>query len=121
MATITREHVGTQDGSALLVTYLGVTEADIALPTIDLGEWADRSVHVWGTFNAGTLLIEGSNNKEASFITLNDAQGAALAVTTEKLKQILEVTHKIRPRVSAGVGVSLNIAFLLRRASSLRT
>jgi hypothetical protein len=121
-AVITKKNVGQGDGSLVLLTYTGLDELDTNVSPINLAEWSDVSVHVVGTFNAGTVTIEGTNFENGTnFTALNDPQGNPLSFTTARMEQLMEIAYLIRPRVTAGTGVSVNVAFLLKRASSLRT
>ncbi|KKK57679.1 hypothetical protein LCGC14_3052050 [marine sediment metagenome] len=69
--------------------------------------FADKTVHVKGTFGVGgNVIIEGSNDG-VTWVTLTDPQGTALnTITTETLEAILENPLYIRPRVSAGDGTT---------------
>jgi hypothetical protein len=117
---ITPENIGSKDGSAMLVKYDNLDELDTTPAPFEWVEWADKSVQVIGNFNAGTIVIEGSNDG-VNWATLTDPQGNALSKTTAFIEQILEATRYVRPRVSAGAGVDLDVFFVLRRASGMRT
>lgn len=117
--SITNTNIGTKDGSARLITYTGLSESDTTPSEFEIIEWADRSVQVVGTFNAGTVTIEGSNDG-TNWAALTDPQGNALAIKSAKIEQISEITRFVRPRVTAGTGVSVTVIFALRRASSMR-
>lgn len=81
-------------------------------------DYSDRSVQVTGTFGAaGNVEIEGSNeNPPVNYAALNNAQGNALNITAESIKQIIENTLATRPRVTAGDGTTqLIVTFLFRR------
>lgn len=117
---ITPQNIGKEDGSAKLVKYDNLDELDTAADPFEWVEWADKSVQVIGTFNGGTVVIEGSNDG-TNWVTLSDPQGNALSKTAAFLEQILEATRYVRPRVSAGTGVDLDVFFVLRRASGMRT
>lgn len=119
--TYNRRNVGQGDGSLVLITYTGLDELDTNPQPINLAEWSDISVHVRGTFNAGTVIIEGTNFENANYTTLNDPQGNPLSFTSARIEQLMEIALQLRPRVSAGTGVSVDVAFLCKRASSLRT
>lgn len=87
-----------------------------------LPEWADRSVQVGisgDTFNAGTVIIEGSNDG-VTWTTLRDPASNALSFTAAGLKQVLEATLYIRPRASVSV-TAVSVIMMLRRANPLRT
>lgn len=117
---ITRNNRSTSDGSVVSVRYAGLAETDTTPEPIEMAEYADRSVQVDGTFSTGTVTIEGSNDKLV-WLPLTDPQGNPLSFTAAKIEQLQELTLWVRPRVTAGTGVSVNVTFLLRRASSLRT
>jgi hypothetical protein len=70
-----------------------------------------KSVQVTGTFNGGTLRIEGSNDG-TNYYALNDPQGNALDITAAKIEQIMETTLYIRPRITAGTGMDLDVTIL---------
>jgi polygalacturonase len=96
-------------------TPLTFTGSDVGA-AIEMGASADRSVQVTGTFGAGgSVTIEGSNDG-TNYHTLNDPQGNALAVTSAKTEQVMELTRYIRPRITAGDGTtSLTVTMFLRR------
>lgn len=81
----------------------------------DNAPWSDRCVQVSGTFGAsGTVVVEGSNDG-VNWATLNSPQGTALSFTAAGIKQVLEGTLYIRPRVSAGDGTTaLAVCMMLR-------
>jgi hypothetical protein len=117
---ITRTNIGQLDGSALLITYDNLDELDTNPGEIEIPEWSDRCVQVIGTFSGGTIVIEGSNDG-VNWVTLSDLQGNAITKTAAFIEQIQEVTRFVRPRVSAGAAVDLDVFFVLRRSSSMRT
>jgi hypothetical protein len=118
--TLTVTDVGGKDGSVKLAVYDNLDELDTTPAAVQLPEWADRSVQIVGTFNGGTVVVEGSNDG-VTWATLNDPQGNPLSFTTSKVEQILEVVLYTRPRVSAGASVDVDAHFLLRRTSGMRT
>ena len=118
--TISRENISKKDGSVELIKYDNITELDTDPPWIEMTEWADKSVQLVGTFNGGTVVIEGSNDGVTP-ITLTDPQGNAISKTSGFIEQILEVTRFVRPRVTAGTGVDLDAFFVVRRTQGLRS
>jgi hypothetical protein len=68
----------------------------------------DRSVQFTGTFGTGgTVVLEGSNEATPSnWFTLRDPQGNSLSFTAVGLKQVLEWTLWVRPRVTGGDGTT---------------
>lgn len=80
---------------------------------VETSSWQDRCVHVFGTFDSGTIVLQGSNDPLAatapndvgtSWVTLRDPAGNNLSFTAAGLKQILELPRYIRPSVSGGGG-----------------
>jgi hypothetical protein len=118
----TRDGIVTKPGgdfSLQLVTWSGLLNGDSG-SAVKFAEWADRTIHVKGTFGVGgNVIIEGSNDG-VTFATLNDATGTAMGtITAESVKQMSEAPLYIRPRVSAGDGsTSLSVILLARRIST---
>lgn len=120
MATITPTTAGRVPpdtgvaGDGALFTWTPVTQADTGA-AIERGSYGDRSVHVKGTFGSGgTCLIEGSNDG-VTFVTLKDSLGNAMSFTAEGIADVGPAVAYIRPRVSAGTGVSLTIIMFARK------
>ena len=124
------------DSDSIVITWTGLLNGDDGSPfwgggsVIDSPPRAagysgsmDRSIEVTGTFGAaGTLVFEGTNDPTASpsYYTLEDAQGTALSFTTAKLKQILESSYKVRPRVTGGDGTTNLTVYLYIAKRHLR-
>lgn len=77
--------------------------ADVGL-AVDLGGFADRSIHISGTFGGATCTFKGSNNDGATFIVLTDPQGNAISKTAEAIEAITELCQQVRPETAAGAG-----------------
>lgn len=109
------------DGSVIAFRFTPLTTTDADSAPIEFAQWADRCVQVDGTWGAGgAAVVEGSNDGTTWF-TLNSAQGTALSLSANALKQVTEVTRYARVRVTAGDGTtSLTANFVLRRAQPLR-
>lgn len=108
------------DGSVILAQWT-LTGTDSSAP-FPFSSWADKSIQVGttgDTFNAGTIIVEGSNDGGTSWYQLDNPQGTGLSFTSAGLKQILEITGLIRARASVAV-TSVNVYLLVRRQSSLR-
>lgn len=81
-------------------------------------DYADKTVHVYGTFGAGgSITIRGSNKENpvesttADWFNLNDPSKTALTFTGAGGEQILENPLWISPLVTAGDGsTSINVA-----------
>jgi hypothetical protein len=97
-------------GKVALVTWTALATSDTGTP-ISNPSFADRSVQVGGTFGGATCIIEGSNDG-VTYATLTDTAGAALSFTTAGVRQVLQVTRFIRPSVSGGAAVSINVNLL---------
>ena len=116
--TYPTESIGS--GDARIVKIDATAAGDIS-SAIELGEWADASVQVAGTFGTATVSIEGSNDG-TNWATLNDGTGAnALSgINTAKIEQILETTRFKRVNVGGSGACTLAVTFYLRRNQPLR-
>ena len=110
------------DGSCLLWEFTPLTTTNADSSPIDFTQWGDMSVQVRGTWGAGgALAIEGSNDG-TNYVVLNSAQGTALSLSADSLKQIVERPRYVRARVTGGDGTtSLAATFVFRRATPMRT
>lgn len=110
------------DGSCLLWEYTPLTTTNADSSPIGFTQWGDMSVQVRGTWGAGgALAIEGSNDG-TNYVVLNSAQGTALSLSADSLKQIVERPRYVRARVTGGDGTtSLAATFVFRRATPMRT
>lgn len=120
MATVKRTPVAATSSDLVKIwKWAGLTQAD-ANGAEPLGpEWldyVDRTVQVTGTFGGATIVLEGSNDG-TNFVTLNAPGNSALSFTSAGLKQILESAAYIRPNISGGAGVSVDITVCARRAT----
>lgn len=106
MATITSVAVPNPDVRFALRKWEGfTTNGDVGDSVDTMGGYQDRSVQVLGDFGtSGAITIEGSNDGGTTWATLTDGQGNDLVITAAKIEAIAEVTHAIRPRLSAGSG-----------------
>lgn len=89
-------------------TFNGASQVGTPLGGVSL---PDKTVHVSGTFNGGTITIQGSNSgpTASKWHTLNDPSQNALTFTTSAIEQILENPRFIRPRVTASMSVAVVI------------
>lgn len=118
------------DGSFYRIRWAALANGDSGAP-LAMGEWADRSIHVWAQTSVGgasvlgaggSVSIEGSNdydpvtNTTGSWIALTDQNGVVMTYTAAALKQMTEAPLWIRPRVTAGDGTtSCNVVLCARR------
>lgn len=110
----TVERITTEKDPCHVLTWTGLANGDSGSP-VEMPGSADRTVQVFGTFGSGgNCRIEGSNNG-SNWSALTDPQGNALDISSEKIETITEITRYMRPRITAGTGVSLTICMLVRR------
>lgn len=74
----------------------------------------DKTVQVSGTFDSGTVVIQGSNDPSAAvWSTMHAPDGAELSFTAAGIEAILENPLWIRPVVTGeGATASITIAIL---------
>lgn len=108
MATVNLARDGLTTGFGVGIGWTPLTTANADGQRWDTQDFPDCSVQISGTFGAGgTLVIEGSNETTpTTWNTLNDPSGSPLSFTAAGLKQILELTRWVRPRVTAGDGTT---------------
>jgi len=109
------------DGNVNLarVVWTGLLNGDTGGP-VQLPEFPDRTVQVYGTFGAGgSINIEGSCDKTTetpTYFILSDPQGNAVTKTAAAAEAIEEAPLLIRPNVTAGDGTtSLTVKLVCRR------
>lgn len=113
---------GTRDGSIRTVTWT-LTTADPTGDAVEMPEWGDRTWTVSGTFGGATCSIEGANtNSDTLFTTMSNAAGAAaLTFTALGTKTVIELPMYMRPKLTTvGVGATLTVVLVMRRANPLR-
>jgi len=77
-------------------------------------DFSDRSVHISGTFNTGTVIWEGGNDG-STYLPITDPQGTAISKTAAALEQATEVTLLARPRMTGAGTDSITVSVLARR------
>ena len=111
---------GSGDGSALLVVWSPLTEADVC-QAVQFPKHSDKSIHVSGTFGGATVTVNGANNSFATAgIGLRDPSSTAISFTAEGLKTILENTQQVKPIAAGGAGQSLTISILFHFSNPAR-
>lgn len=76
----------------------------------------DRTVHVHGTFNSGTVTIQGSNqDPPVNWDTLHDPTGTAITFTTNGIRAIVENPLFIRPVLTGTAGAASVVVGLASR------
>lgn len=93
------------DGQTVTWTPLTETNAD-GLPARYVGS-GDRTFQAYGTWGSGgTLTLEGSVNG-SNWVVLKDPQGDPISFTADGIATVMECPSWVRPKVSAGTGVSV--------------
>lgn len=125
MATVnwTPANLKTYGDDARVISWTPLTTTNLDGQAFEMPGWADRSVHVFGTFGAAaTLTFQGSNELVPSnWVTLAAAGDPAedmtfLTAGGADIKQVLEVCRWVRPLLSGGdVTTSLTVLLLARR------
>lgn len=88
-------------------TWQGLATGDTGQPLRGPG-FTDASYQIDGTFGGATVVIEGSNDG-ITYFTLVDPFNTPLSFLSAALVQVLPICLWIRPRVSGGAGVSIDI------------
>jgi hypothetical protein len=108
-----------EDGSVLKYEWLLTGTDDGA--SIPMTQWADRTVHMTGTWAAGTVVFEGGNQGlSGDYQVLTDVQTVAISKTANSLEQVAEITEWARPRATVAVG-SVLVSLVARRQNPMRT
>lgn len=97
-----------------------MANGDVGSPVM-LGDWADRTVQITGTFGVGgSVTLEGSNdsaNATPTYTALTDPQGNAVTKTGAAIEALEELPLLVRPNVTAGDGTTaLNVKMVCRRS-----
>lgn len=105
--------------NVIRVVWTGLLNGDTGAPA-EVPEYADRTVHITGTFGTGgSISMEGSNDKTTetpAYVVLTDPQGNNVTKTAAALEVFEEVPLLLRPNVTAGDGTtSLTVKVVARR------
>lgn len=95
----------------LMITWANLRAADLPGAAVELPDYSDSTVQIVGTFDTGTLTMQGSNDG-TNWFSLTDAQGNAIAKTSAAGEVIEEAPRYIRPLLS-GAGADV-ITVLLK-------
>lgn len=100
---------------AFVASWANMANGDDGEP-VELPDYADRSVQVEGTFGTGGSCAVQGTNDSANYRALTDPQGVTIGVTAAGIKQVAEMTRKVRPKITAGDGsTSLTVTMFFRR------
>jgi hypothetical protein len=105
MSTVSYFNIATGNSRSLVIAWSAMANGDDGQP-MPHSAYTDKSVQVSGTFGVGgSLRLEGSNNG-TDWAPLSDPQGGSLDIVSAKIKQVVEATRFIRPRVTGGDGTT---------------
>lgn len=109
------------DQSVKYFAFETLTTTNTAGAAIRDNEYADRTVHIKGTFGGTTVVWEGSNDG-VTYKTLTDPQGNSISTTAEIIEQVIENTTYSRPRLTGGDGTTdIDVFVICRRPNTMRT
>lgn len=98
--------------NVIQASWSGLLNGDTGAP-LSYPQFADKTVHVKGTFGVGgTIIFEGSNDG-VTYVSLTDPQGNAFSKTAEAIEVLEENPLWVRPRVSAGDGTTSLSCYLV--------
>lgn len=106
-------------GGIRIITWT-LTTADPTGDAVTVPMYADKSIQAYSVaWGGSTVIPEGSNDSASStFANLRDPNSVAISFTSDGLKQILENTYKLRPRLSnGGVAATVTIKILVATPS----
>lgn len=99
-----------------LIEWLGLADGESG-DVAEVPSFPDMTLQLDGTFGAGgEMTFEGSNDG-TNFFILTEIAGTTIVLTGADLATIVENPRFIRPRISAGSGVALNIRVLAHNAN----
>lgn len=103
-------------------TWSNIANADTATAIGDaegIVAFADKTVHVDGTFGGATVTLVGSNDG-ITFFGLSDPQGAAISFAVAGLVAVLENPRYIKPLLTGGAASSIDVMLVGRAILQLR-
>ena len=99
------------------VVWAALTESDTATAVtkkMGIPFFNDKSVQAEGSWGSGgTMQFHGSND-ETVFTTLRDPGGTVISFTADDLIQVLENCSAVKPVLSAGTSVSIDVTLIVR-------
>ena len=93
----------------MLATWPALNSTDTTGVPFEAPDYSDMTVQISGTFGAGTLTMQGSNDGTTWF-SLTDPQGNAIAKNSAGMECIEEAPRYVRPSLgSANTTDSINV------------
>lgn len=119
MATVSHDTTRVSGTPAIQHVQWVLTTADSDGEYVSIPEYADKTVHVYGTFGSGTLALQGTNEDgtPANPISLTDPQGNAIELTAAGIKAVTENPLKARPLLTGSTGASVTVLLVCRKPS----
>jgi len=108
------------DGTAVMASWDNLDESDTGPAAMEVTEYDSAVVQVIGTFNGGTVVLQGSNDG-VNWATVQDIAGDAISLTAAGISSLRDLPRYLRPLVSAGTGLDIDVFLKLKRISSKRT
>lgn len=105
-------------GKASLLATWSLVQGDTAGDAMECPDTTDACVTMTGTFDSGTVVLQGSNDG-TNWLSLTDPQGNAISKTSAAIEQISEVPRYLRPSVS-GQGASAAIKVMIKATGARR-
>ncbi len=104
---------------AVKVLWETLTETDSKGIGAQVLDFPDKTVHITGNFGGAAIAIEGSNNStngiDGDWKILTDPQGTTLSKTQESVESIREDPLWIRPNVTGGAAVDVDVTIIASR------
>ena len=98
-------------------TWTPLTNANVDGNAIsaEYADYADRCVHILGTFDSATVVWQGGNDG-TNYLTLTDPSSTAISKTAAGIEQVLEGALYQKPSTSGGgASQSLTVIAVCRR------
>jgi hypothetical protein len=99
-----------------ILGYWLLASGDTAMPLL-IPRYADKSVHIFGTFGGATVAMKGSNDPDlVSFDNIYDFEGTDISQTAARKPWIiLPNVYALKPTITGGDGTtSLKVAIVGR-------
>ena len=117
MATVNYEIVK-NDVRCKIIKWEGLTETNAdGQPYVFSGRYPDKSVQIFGTFGSGgTCKLQGTNevNSPTNWWGLSDHGGTEIAAQAAAIEVVLENVYQVRPYISAGTGVDIDVYLCIK-------
>ena len=105
------------DRTRVFIEWRNIGSGD-TVTAIDISQFSDKTVHVFGTFDGSTINMLGSNDtSKTEWFPLVDPQGTAISFSSNGGEVILENTRFIKPDpASLGASTDITVAICAKRS-----